>query len=405
MGPASGGLQAFTRRRKARMGVGYSGTPWSGQAMNWNCRNSRFSLEPFCQGNPQARTAQHGAHLPAAACRGGPGRAGPGVELHTCSPGHLPLQPGCKPSAPRSHPPRPRSAGHSQEDSGLNPSTGVSNALRTLDHGMAKRMTDACILVEMPRSACRPLGCECLPAFLPASVVVTLAQDPLLPEDMERGCRAQRLPVPGKGSWSWAPCRPGPLRQRLVQGEDSRVPCQARARARAAGAVPYLVQGKGPDRVGRQLDRVQQRHLDHPVGFGATAWPVLVALHLRGRRDGRVRVWPFWLGQRGCGTGGCLAPPGLTGTTCRGQQLAGLTGVRASGRLQHQLPRPQTQVLYQPGPARCCLQPRTPRAAWARRLRRAGSSETASPAARAARGTAPAPGERMNGRSLALVMK
>lgn len=27
MGPASGGLHVFTRRRKARMGVGYSGTP------------------------------------------------------------------------------------------------------------------------------------------------------------------------------------------------------------------------------------------------------------------------------------------------------------------------------------------------------------------------------------------
>lgn len=27
MGPASGGLQALTRRRKARIGVGYSGTP------------------------------------------------------------------------------------------------------------------------------------------------------------------------------------------------------------------------------------------------------------------------------------------------------------------------------------------------------------------------------------------
>lgn len=48
MGPASGGLQAFTLLRKARMGVGYSGTPWSGQAMNWNCLTSRFSLEPFC---------------------------------------------------------------------------------------------------------------------------------------------------------------------------------------------------------------------------------------------------------------------------------------------------------------------------------------------------------------------
>lgn len=48
MGPASGGLQALTLRRNARMGVGYSGTPWSGQAMNWNCLTSRFSLEPFC---------------------------------------------------------------------------------------------------------------------------------------------------------------------------------------------------------------------------------------------------------------------------------------------------------------------------------------------------------------------
>lgn len=48
MGPASEGLHVFTRRRNARMGVGYSGTPWSGQAMNWNCLTSLFSLEPFC---------------------------------------------------------------------------------------------------------------------------------------------------------------------------------------------------------------------------------------------------------------------------------------------------------------------------------------------------------------------
>lgn len=47
MGPASGGLQVFTLRRKARKGVGYSGTPWSGHAVNWNWRTSRFSLEPF----------------------------------------------------------------------------------------------------------------------------------------------------------------------------------------------------------------------------------------------------------------------------------------------------------------------------------------------------------------------
>lgn len=47
MGPASGGLQVFTLRRKAKKGVGYSGTPWSGHAVNWNWRTSRFSLEPF----------------------------------------------------------------------------------------------------------------------------------------------------------------------------------------------------------------------------------------------------------------------------------------------------------------------------------------------------------------------
>ena len=47
MGPASGGLQAFTLRRKLRKGVGYSGTPWSGQAVNWNWRTSLLSLLPL----------------------------------------------------------------------------------------------------------------------------------------------------------------------------------------------------------------------------------------------------------------------------------------------------------------------------------------------------------------------
>lgn len=47
MGPASGGLHAFTRLRNARNGVGCSGTPWSGHAVNWNCLTSLFSLEPF----------------------------------------------------------------------------------------------------------------------------------------------------------------------------------------------------------------------------------------------------------------------------------------------------------------------------------------------------------------------
>lgn len=50
MGPASGGLHVLTLRKKARKGVGYSGTPWSGQAVNWNWRTSRFSLEPFWKG-------------------------------------------------------------------------------------------------------------------------------------------------------------------------------------------------------------------------------------------------------------------------------------------------------------------------------------------------------------------
>lgn len=47
IGPASGGLHALTLRRKARKGVGCSGTPWSGQAVNWNCRTSRLSLLPL----------------------------------------------------------------------------------------------------------------------------------------------------------------------------------------------------------------------------------------------------------------------------------------------------------------------------------------------------------------------
>lgn len=49
IGPASGGLQVLTLRKKARKGVGCSGTPWSGQAVNWNCLTSLFSLEPFCE--------------------------------------------------------------------------------------------------------------------------------------------------------------------------------------------------------------------------------------------------------------------------------------------------------------------------------------------------------------------
>lgn len=59
--------------------------------------------------------------------------------------------------------------------------------------------------------------------------------------------------------------------------------------------MPYLVQGKGPDGVGRQLDCVQQRDLDHPVGFRTPARPVLVTLHLQGGEEkGSVLGWGLW---------------------------------------------------------------------------------------------------------------
>jgi hypothetical protein len=59
-GPASGGLHVFTLRRKARKGVGYSGTPWSGHAVNWKWRTSRFSLEPFWRPQRCHRGRHHG---------------------------------------------------------------------------------------------------------------------------------------------------------------------------------------------------------------------------------------------------------------------------------------------------------------------------------------------------------
>lgn len=67
----------------------------------------------------------------------------------------------------------------------------------------------------------------------------------------------------------------------------------------AAQPVPYLVQGKGPDGVGRQLDCVQQRDLDHPIGFRTPARPVLVTLHLQGGEEkGSVLGWGLWGGKR-----------------------------------------------------------------------------------------------------------
>lgn len=49
--PASGGLLALTRLININSGVGWSGTPWSGQAVNWNWRTSRFSENPYCEYN------------------------------------------------------------------------------------------------------------------------------------------------------------------------------------------------------------------------------------------------------------------------------------------------------------------------------------------------------------------
>lgn len=70
MGPASGGLHAFTRLRKARNRVGCSGTPWSGQAVNWNCLTSLFSLEPFWRWRTGERCAPENALYPGAEVEG-----------------------------------------------------------------------------------------------------------------------------------------------------------------------------------------------------------------------------------------------------------------------------------------------------------------------------------------------
>lgn len=68
--------------------------------------------------------------------------------------------------------------------------------------------------------------------------------------------------------------------------------------AETAQPAPYLVQCKGADGVGRQLDCVQQGHLDHPVGFRTPAWPVLVTLYLQGGEE-KGSVLGCWLGHSG----------------------------------------------------------------------------------------------------------
>lgn len=51
-------------------------------------------------------------------------------------------------------------------------------------------------------------------------------------------------------------------------------------------ASGYLVKGKGPDRVGRQLHCIQQSDLDEAVGLCAAGWPVLIAFHLQEEKRG-----------------------------------------------------------------------------------------------------------------------
>lgn len=65
--------------------------------------------------------------------------------------------------------------------------------------------------------------------------------------------------------------------------------------AGTAQPAPYLVECKGADGVGCQLDCVQQGHLDHPIGFRTPARPVLVTLYLRAEEE-KGSVLGCWLG-------------------------------------------------------------------------------------------------------------
>lgn len=83
------------------------------------------------------------------------------------------------------------------------------------------------------------------------------------------------------------------VQQPAASGSSSALPG-----AGTAQPVPYLVQCKGADGVGCQLNCVQQGHLDHPIGFRTPAWPVLVTLHLRGEEE-KESVLGCWLGHLG----------------------------------------------------------------------------------------------------------
>jgi len=83
----------------------------------------------------------------------------------------------------------------------------------------------------------------------------------------------------------------------LQHGAAAEVPHHGTG-AETARPAPYLVQCEGADGVGRQLDCVQQGHLDHPVGFRTPARPVLVTLYLWGGEEkGSARG--CWLGHSG----------------------------------------------------------------------------------------------------------
>lgn len=72
---------------------------------------------------------------------------------------------------------------------------------------------------------------------------------------------------------------------------------------------------EGAHSVRGQLHCVQQSDLNEAVGFSATDWPVLVALHLQGNKQGRVQ--------------GCLEVP-------KGSEGQGSRGRGREGGLAHQ---------------------------------------------------------------------
>jgi len=64
MGAASDDVMNLTRRTNCSSCVGYSGVPWSGHAVNWNWRTSRFSAPPFCHTHTHTHTCSFNPALP-----------------------------------------------------------------------------------------------------------------------------------------------------------------------------------------------------------------------------------------------------------------------------------------------------------------------------------------------------